>query len=170
MNLYGFAGGDRINFGDPLGLCPSFWNGYKDTPGEDCSKREVESRTVRAVSPGQVTGAMSDFARNYHDMCDANTIGADKYFHAKANCQAAQRGPLGFRAATALSNARELADHYLPKRDKGTNNWRFGDPQSASDADQAANRAGRAAGIFNPAGSCSDMVGSFRPNGLPPNR
>lgn len=23
MNLYGFAGGDRINFSDPMGLCPS---------------------------------------------------------------------------------------------------------------------------------------------------
>jgi hypothetical protein len=27
MNLYGFAGGDRVNYADPLGLCPEFFDG-----------------------------------------------------------------------------------------------------------------------------------------------
>lgn len=36
--------------------------------------------------------AFGDFLRNYEDMKDANTIGADKYFHYKANYEASSRG------------------------------------------------------------------------------
>lgn len=43
-------------------------------------------------------------------MKNANTIGADKYFHSKANCDAAKRGLLGAIIATAISDLRELTD------------------------------------------------------------
>ena len=33
MNAYGFASGDRVNFGDPLGLCPSWLSTKSET---DC--------------------------------------------------------------------------------------------------------------------------------------
>ena len=170
MNVFGFAGGDPINYSDPFGLCPphdaSFGPhclglaGLKAAisplwmvPGR-ASRRT--SRKIESSPPGQVVGALGDFVGNYQDMRDANTIGADKYFHAKANCEAAQRGPAGAWTATGVSNAREWTDQYLK-----------GDPKSASDADQAANRAGRDAGASNPSGICSAMLGSFRPNGLP---
>ena len=35
------------------------------------------------------------FLTNYYQMQNANTIGADKYFHAKANLESAQRGIVG---------------------------------------------------------------------------
>ena len=105
----------------------------------------------------QIASATSDFLSNYRDMREANTIGADKYFHAKANCQAAQRGAAGEKTAEVISDAREWVDVKVK-----------GDPESASEADQEANFAGRAAGTANPAGSCSAMVQQFRPNGLDP--
>ena len=37
-------------------------------------------------------------------MKDANTIGADKYFHSKANCDGAKRGELGAKVAKGISD------------------------------------------------------------------
>ncbi|MGH2523803.1 MAG: serum amyloid a protein, partial [Anaerolineales bacterium] len=70
--------------------------------------------------------------RNYNDMRNANTIGADKYFHCKANCEAASRGSVGDQTACLLSDAREWVDQNIK-----------GDPASASALDQAANTFGR---------------------------
>lgn len=98
---------------------------------------------------------MTDFMDNYMDMREANTIGADKYFHAKANCQAAQRGAISTRTAAAISNVREWTDQHVK-----------GDPASASREDQVANVAGRSAGRENPGSSCSGLVSRFRPSGL----
>ena len=39
--------------------------------------------------PAKVATTVGIFAKNYFDMREANTIGADKYFHCKANAQAA---------------------------------------------------------------------------------
>lgn len=90
-------------------------------------------------------------------MREANTHGADKYFHAKANCEAAQRGPAGVAVAIQISNMREWFD----------TRWPQNDPLSASAADQRANRTGRIAGITDPWSSCSSMLRELRPNGLP---
>jgi FlaG/FlaF family flagellin (archaellin) len=39
--------------------------------------------------PGlQTIGATKDFLKNYNNMVKANTDGADKFFHCKANCEA----------------------------------------------------------------------------------
>lgn len=40
--------------------------------------------------------------RAYYDMKEANYIGADKYFHARGNYDAAQHGPGGVAAAKLL--------------------------------------------------------------------
>ncbi len=103
----------------------------------------------------QILGAVRDFGRNYFDMRDANTVGADKYFHAKANCEASQRGSNGEATAEVISDARETVDGHIKR-----------DPDDAVIADQRANRAGRAAGRTNPSGNCAELVNSFRPNGL----
>jgi hypothetical protein len=92
------------------------------------------------------------FGRNYKDMRDANWIGADKYFHYKANCQATRRGEYTEGTARVISDARELYDEHVK-----------GDPASAGQADQATNRFGRAAAKISPAGC--DMACS--PRGLP---
>ncbi|XP_015912599.1 serum amyloid A-5 protein-like [Parasteatoda tepidariorum] len=83
-----------------------------------------------------------DMWRAYSDMRDANWKGADKYFHARGNHDAAQRGPGGKWAAEVISNTREA----------------FQGPNTAdSKADQAANKWGREGGDPN----------KFRPKGLP---
>ncbi len=87
-------------------------------------------------------------------MRDANTIGADKYFHCMANCQAAREGEGGRDAAKIISEGRELTDQYIK-----------GDRRSDCDADRAANKQGRDG---NPNTPCSQVCGSLRPNGLNP--
>lgn len=43
----------------------------------------------------QFFGGARDMRKAYKDMKDANTIGADKYFHARGNHDATQRGKYG---------------------------------------------------------------------------
>ena len=110
---------------------------------------------IQSSAVGQAAGAVGDFVSNYREMRDANTIGADKYFHCRANCQAAQRGPAGEATAGVVSDAREFVDAKLK-----------GDPDSASKADQAANRAGRAGGRADPNGACVEICLIYRPPAL----
>jgi len=106
--------------------------------------------------PGvQSIGAAKDFVKNYQAMRDANTIGADKYFHCKANCEASQRGAEGKAVATVISDTREFVDQNVK-----------GDPKSASDADQAANAFGRAQGSSS-SQACSTSCSPLAPRGLP---
>jgi len=97
------------------------------------------------------------FLKNYRDMRETNTIGADKYFHCKANCEAAKLGPGGLLEAVIVSEAREYADQYIK-----------GDHRNACDEDRAANGLGRAGGRENPASTCSATCAPLRPNGLDP--
>ncbi|XP_036077215.1 serum amyloid A protein-like [Rousettus aegyptiacus] len=94
-----------------------------------------------------------DMWRAYRDMREANYIGADKYFHARGNFDAAQRGPGGVWAAEVLSNARENSQRV-------TDFFKYGDSGHGaedSEADQFANRWGRSGKDPN----------FFRPPGLP---
>lgn len=136
LNTYSYVGNNPISFIDPLGLYPGegIVNFFSDAFGAD-----------------------ADFWRNYQDMRNANTIGADKYFHCKANCEAAQRGLGGSIESQLLSELRELTDEYLK-----------GDPRQACDADRQANNHGRKGGTNNPDTSCRDTCSPFRPNGLSP--
>ncbi|NWI36055.1 SAA protein, partial [Picathartes gymnocephalus] len=91
-------------------------------------------------------GGAWDMFRAYRDMREANYIGADKYFHARGNYDAARRGPGGAWAARVISDARE--------------NWQGGvSGRGAEDtrADQEANAWGRNGGDPN----------RYRPKGLP---
>ena len=58
----------------------------------------------------QISGAIDDFLFNYSNMREADTISADKYFHCKANCEAARRGASGKAVACFISDTRELWD------------------------------------------------------------
>lgn len=69
--------------------------------------------------------ATEKFINNYQDMRDANTIGADKYFHCKANCEAAQVSNIGSGVAKTISDTREWVDQNIK-----------GDPEVASQQDQ----------------------------------
>jgi hypothetical protein len=144
-NRFGYVEGNALRYVDPFGLDNPRIGPYG--PGPNLGN---------GSSPfSQTTGATSDFLRNYRDMRAANTIGADKYFHCKANCEATRRGPAGEAAACRISDSREYTDQALK-----------GDPFSASLADQAANALGRSEALSSGA-SCRQVCAPFRPTGLP---
>ncbi|NXA51652.1 SAA protein, partial [Nothocercus julius] len=91
-------------------------------------------------------GGARDMLRAYSDMREANYVGADKYFHARGNYDAARRGPGGAWAAKVISDARELWQSDVSGR---------GAADTA--ADQEANAWGRSGGDPN----------RYRPAGLP---
>ncbi|NXG16981.1 SAA protein, partial [Grallaria varia] len=90
-------------------------------------------------------GGSRDMLRAYQDMRKANYIGADKYFHARGNYEAARRGPGGAWAAKVISDARE---GFQSLSGRGAEDTR---------ADQEANKWGRSGGDPN----------RYRPKGLP---
>ena len=144
LNLYAYVGNNPIMGVDPLGLCAESWG-----------STIWNTTKYSAEFMYDFTGGMSDFGINYYDMREANTIGADKYFHAKANYEAASRGPGGEYFAEHFSNAREIWD----QRVKGY-------PRSDSLADQAANAYGRSQAGVAPNGQTA--AAPYRPNGLDP--
>lgn len=146
LNIYAYVMGNPVNHIDPLGLegvgpwhNPNLLYQWGSSDGQ---------------YSGEYFGGLGAFLRNYRDMRDANTIGADKYFHCKANCEATQKGQGGKDAACNVSNAREKFDQTVK-----------GDPASASAADQVANVFGR---NNSGGGTCSQVCAPFRPNGLAP--
>jgi RHS repeat-associated protein len=139
INTYVYVNNQPTIQVDPLGLMGSRGN----------------SAAQRRSAPGQVTGTLDDFKRNYQNMRDANTIGGDKYFHCMANCEAARRGSYGEKTACLVSDVREWTDQNIK-----------GDPPQASNADQFANASGRSGGATS-SQSCQVVCGPFRPNGLP---
>ncbi|XP_069713102.1 serum amyloid A protein-like [Phaenicophaeus curvirostris] len=104
------------------------------------------SRAGRFVK--DAAGGAWDMFRAYQDMREANYKNADKYFHARGNYDAAQRGPGGAWAAKVISNAREKWQSDVSGR--GAEDTR---------ADQEANQWGRNGGNPN----------RYRPEGLPTN-
>jgi hypothetical protein len=112
----------------------------------------------------QIVGTVQDFVQNYQDMKEANTIGADKYFHAKANCDGTQRGELGEEIAKGISDLREWTDYYRNIYEKG-----MSEAESAKDIyeDQQANEFGRQQGREYPDIPCDVLIDVLRPRGLP---
>lgn len=113
------------------------------------------TKEVAAFYP-EATLAGWDFLENYWNMRQAETPGADKYFHCMANCESASRGPGGVIASYAISEGRELSDSIFK-----------GDPQSAVDADRRANSIGRSAGLSGN-GDCRNACMMLRPADLDP--
>ncbi|WP_329841938.1 RHS repeat-associated core domain-containing protein [Stenotrophomonas sepilia] len=147
ISTFTYAGGGPLMSVDSLGL--------QSRDLEYIYKYSGATPPPPSGYPTEYRQGVQDFVRNYIDMRLANTKLQDKYFHCKANCEAAQRGQGGKAAACNMSNAREIFDQRVK-----------GDSSAASAADQRANLFGR-----NNAGegSCSEVCSPFRPNGLPDN-
>jgi serum amyloid A protein len=102
-----------------------------------------------------VKGA-NDFQKNYSDMRRANWKNSDKYFHAKANFQAAHHGPGGILFAIFFSNIREMWDQNVK-----------GYPSFDSELDQSANQFGREKAKQYESNDFRKALWIYRPSGLP---
>ncbi|XP_067605789.1 serum amyloid A-2 protein-like isoform X1 [Pseudorca crassidens] len=102
---------------------------------------------------GEAYEGAKDMWRAYSDMKEANYKNSDKYFHARGNYDAAQRGPGGVWAAEVISDARENLQRVTDLFKHGDS----GHGREDSEADQLANRMGRSGVDPN----------YFRPPGLP---
>ncbi|NWU30442.1 SAA protein, partial [Dyaphorophyia castanea] len=115
-----------------------------------CASADRPAAVQAMIRAGQfvrdAAGGARDMLRAYQDMREANYIGADKYFHARGNYDAARRGPGGAWAAKVISDGRELWQSRVSGR--GGEDTR---------ADQEANAWGRSGGDPN----------RYRPKGLP---
>jgi RHS repeat-associated protein len=146
INLFAYVRGNPLRWIDRKGLVDPTGIGFSDSFMDE-------------VPPGLVEywsgfgEGLSDFWTNYQNMKNANTIGADKYFHCMANCEAVRRGEGGSDVAKLLSEGRELFDEYI-KRDL---RW-------ACNQDRAANKQGQRG---DPTKPCKDVCKSLRPRGLP---
>jgi len=105
--------------------------------------------------------AFSAFWKNYKNMRKSNTIGADKYFHCRANYEASEKGWGGFAVAAFLSNMREATDIV-----KGT--FKSGPIETAKDVikDQSVNKYGRDAARTGNFKSSQEACSIFRPKAL----
>ncbi|MBK8813144.1 MAG: hypothetical protein IPN69_20780 [Acidobacteria bacterium] len=159
VNLYGYVHNNSINKNDPWGLVDL---GYGSPTGPPIPYSNLERSAVTSYPfsydfgcdrSGIGVGAINDFTKNYSDMRAANTIGADKFFHCMANCQAARRGSIGVLISQTMSEGRELFDENLK-----------GDPRVACDADRYANQIGRDSG--SRCDPCVSVCSRFVPQGL----
>jgi len=103
----------------------------------------------------QVWNATSDMARNYLDMRDANTIGADKYFHCKANYDASAHGRVASGVAEKISDVRELYGRHVN-----------GDAMDDTIEDQLANKWGRSSQRSRKYKTASEACATYRPDYL----
>lgn len=158
FNLYAYVVNNPANFRDPTGK----QRADRDRPGDIEWARDLRKAIDRMPQPAPSgcagaawgpLGAAGDFWSNYEDMRRAKTIGADKFFHCMANCEAAKRGRSARLFASGISELREQIDENVK-----------GDPRSACDADRFANNVGRSgASTCKP---CTDVCARFKPNGL----
>ncbi len=129
-----------------------------DPTGRDWGICCGDGRKQKTTDEEDKTGATQDFWANYREMRSQNVKQSDKYFHCKANCLAAQRGPAGYRQSIFISNAREFVDQL------------FGGSAADSAADERANAHGREGGKATPCADCRTICSPFRPRrGLPSN-
>jgi RHS repeat-associated protein len=177
----GFAVGYAVN---KMGAAMQRWSAQRDfanmDPNANTGVMEMDDsgnpsgtwRAANADEQGMLAGndnAIGDFRRNYDDMIDANTIGADKYFHCKANCEASSRGFLGRGTANVIGAGREATDLMRPSKwyDAYRNTGSVGGAAGYMIQDMSGDLNANAVGRGVQSGQkCQAVCGQFRPKGL----
>ena len=101
-------------------------------------------------------------------MVDANNRDSDPFFHAKAGCQAAQRGEKEAQIAKKIGDIREDLDLIKNKYKKKKDGSKMTTEEIIKDymKDQTANYYGRMQGAKDKNTSCKILVDKYRPNGI----
>lgn len=105
-----------------------------------------------------------DFVYNYIELLNVaneDNQGIDKYYHAKANCEASQRGDFASAVAEGLSGLKEVWDSYFYARAKKISIQKA---LEDSAGDFEANKEGRDKGEECPTGTCGDILKHRLPN------
>lgn len=97
--------------------------------------------------------AMGDFMRNMKDLQAVKQN--DKYYHAKANCEASQRGKDGEAMAYILSYFREISEGLNQVLNKGKS---IQEVYEDSLKDIEANKKGIECAKENPDGDCGEIL------------
>ena len=126
-------------------------------------ERLLEAARVLLGEVAQSVQTLGIFLENYLKMREADFIGADEYFHSKANAEAAQLGDTAEATAKFISDTREFIDYY-----KNLHLKKLSLEATIEDAakDQRANAFGRGQGRKNPNADARDLVEPLRPEGL----
>lgn len=99
-----------------------------------------------------------DFVYNYITLLNVandDNQGIDKYYHAKANCEASQRGDFASAFAEGLSGLKEIWDSYFYAKAKKISIQKA---LEDSAGDFEANKEGREKGKDCPTGTCGDIL------------
>ncbi|XP_071160568.1 serum amyloid A protein-like [Mytilus edulis] len=132
-------------------------NKVKDKTKAVINKLKDKINRAKEYSKGS-----KEMVKAYREMRKSNVIGADKYFHAKGNYNAAKQGPGGVKAAEDISNLREKTDKMRYKEENTLglmSDKEYKEKLADSDKDRKANQWGRSGGDPN----------KYRVNGIPDN-
>ena len=134
--------------------------------GDNLSPKQILYSKIDELR--QIKGGIDAFRKNYHDIKEANTKNADKYFHAKANCQISQYGEKGNNIARKLSDLRENVDLQKNKYKKKKDGTKMTVSEIIEDyrTDHSANMYGRMQGLKNREDDCRILVDKYRSRGL----
>lgn len=131
MNLYGFAGGDRINFSDPFGLCPVGQTeaaGFCSSPGAALGMAIGAVFATAEIGIQMLSGVARATSQAVAKMGSAGGPGAGKAFpravqdaaRAEAGDACVFCGAATVRSKTPTPN-RSNVDHAIPKSRGGNN-------------------------------------------------
>ena len=149
-------------YGKQLPDCENFIdNDVEQLYSEKFELQILMNDILGLLAPVQtILGSINSFVSNYISLLLERDGTMDKFYHSKANCEAAQRGILGEAVAVGLSDLKEFYDSYTYVH---THHVSVEERIADSERDQEANREGRLRGRNNPSCSCEVLMWDLRP-------